>query len=50
MAANYAVLRDNDLLLEEGKEDELLGYLQIQLGRTKEEIHIVISELQGATL
>ena len=34
----YAQLTDNDLILVEGKEDELFGRLQVLLGRTKEEI------------
>jgi len=41
----FAILTDNDLLLEEGKEDELLGRLQTKLGKTKEEIHKLISDL-----
>jgi uncharacterized protein YjbJ (UPF0337 family) len=41
----FAMLTDNDLLLEEGKEDEMLGKLQTKLGKTKEEIHKLISEL-----
>ncbi len=41
----YAMLSDNDLLLVEGKQDEMLGRLQIKLGKTKEEIHKLISEL-----
>jgi uncharacterized protein YjbJ (UPF0337 family) len=41
----FAVLTDNDLLLEEGKEDELWGRLQTKLGKTKEEIQKFISEL-----
>lgn len=34
----YADLTDNDLLYEEGKEDELIGRLQEKLGKTKEEV------------
>ena len=34
----FAVLTDNDLLLEEGKEDEMYGRLQQKLGKTKEEV------------
>ncbi len=34
----YAQLTDDDLIFLEGKEDELLGRLQIRLGKTKEEI------------
>lgn len=41
----YATLTDNDVLYEEGKQDELLGRLQIKLGKTKEEIQKMISEL-----
>jgi uncharacterized protein YjbJ (UPF0337 family) len=41
----FALLTDSDLLLIEGKQDEMLGRLQIKLGKTKEEIHKVISEL-----
>lgn len=41
----YAILTDNDVLLVEGKQDELLGRLQIKLGVTKEEIHRIISQL-----
>lgn len=41
----FAVLTDDDLLLEEGKQDELLGRLQAKLGKTKEEIQTLISKL-----
>lgn len=41
----FALLTDSDLLLEEGKHDELWGRLQIKLGKTKEELEKVISEL-----
>lgn len=34
----YAQLTDDDLLLAEGKEDELYGRLQKKLGKTKEEL------------
>ncbi|MFA9186661.1 CsbD family protein [Flavobacterium sp. FBOR7N2.3] len=34
----YADLTDDDLLYEEGKEDELFGRLQQKIGKTKEEI------------
>ncbi|MCX6220884.1 MAG: general stress protein CsbD [Bacteroidia bacterium] len=33
------------MLTEEGKQDEMLGKLQVKLGKTKEEIHKLISEL-----
>jgi len=41
----FAILTDNDLLLVEGKQDELIGRLQIKLGKTKEEILKIISSL-----
>ena len=34
----YADLTDDDLIYEEGKEDELLGRIQKRIGKTKEEI------------
>ncbi len=41
----FAILTDNDLLLMEGKQNELIGRLQIKMGKTKEEIHKIIAEL-----
>ncbi|MDZ4664050.1 MAG: CsbD family protein [Bacteroidota bacterium] len=41
----FAMLTDNDMLLVEGKQDEMIGRLQAKLGKTKEEIHKIISEL-----
>ena len=41
----YAMLTDNDLLLVKGKEEELLGRLQIKLGQTKAEVQKIISEV-----
>jgi len=41
----FSLLTDNDLLLIEGKQDEMLGRLQIKLGKTKEEIHKLIADL-----
>jgi len=41
----FAVLTDNDLMFVEGKKDEMLGKLQIKLGKTKEELRKIISEL-----
>jgi uncharacterized protein YjbJ (UPF0337 family) len=41
----FAILTDNDLLLVEGKQDELIGRLQLKLGKTKEEIMKIISDL-----
>jgi len=41
----FAMLTDDDLLLLDGKQDELLGRLQIKLGKTKEELNKIISGL-----
>lgn len=34
----YADLTDDDLMYEEGKEDELLGRIQKTTGKTREEV------------
>jgi len=41
----FANLTDDDLLFKEGKEEELLERLQNKLGKTKEELHKIISKL-----
>ncbi|MBK0369085.1 CsbD family protein [Flavobacterium agrisoli] len=41
----YADLTDDDLLYAEGKEDELYGRLQQKLGKSKEEVQQMISDL-----
>jgi uncharacterized protein YjbJ (UPF0337 family) len=41
----FAQLTDDDLLMIEGKEDELYGRLQQKLGKTKEEFHAIIAAL-----
>jgi uncharacterized protein YjbJ (UPF0337 family) len=41
----FAMLTDNDLLFLDGKKDELVGRLQIKLGKTKEQIQKILSEL-----
>ena len=41
----YANLTDDDLLFQEGKEEELLGRLQSKIGKTKEEIRSLIGKL-----
>ena len=42
---NYAELTEDDLTYAEGKEDELFGRLQVRLGKTKEDIVKLISDL-----
>jgi uncharacterized protein YjbJ (UPF0337 family) len=41
----YANLTDDDLIYEEGREDELLGRLQKKLGKSKDEVNKIISGL-----
>lgn len=41
----FAKLTNNDLMLLEGKKDELLARLQVKLGKTKEEVLNIISSL-----
>jgi uncharacterized protein YjbJ (UPF0337 family) len=41
----YSMLTDDDLMLVDGKMDELYGRLQIKMGKTKEEIRKLIAGL-----
>lgn len=41
----FALLTDNDLLFAEGKKDEMLGKIQLKLGKTKEELEAIIRAL-----
>jgi len=41
----FATLTDNDLLFADGMKDEMLGKLQVKLGKTKEEMHKIIESL-----
>ncbi len=41
----YADLTDDDLLYEEGKDDEMLGRIQQKIGKTKEEVKAWIESL-----
>ncbi len=41
----YANLTDDDLMFAEGKKEEMYGKLQIKLGKTKEELHKLLSDL-----
>ena len=41
----FAMLNEKDVLLAEGKQDEMLARLQIKLGKTKEELLKIIGEL-----
>jgi len=39
----FAILTEDDLMMVDGKKDELLGRLQVKLGKTKEEIRLLIA-------
>jgi uncharacterized protein YjbJ (UPF0337 family) len=41
----FAELTDDDVLMVEGKQDELFGRLQQKLGKSKEELHALIAQL-----
>ncbi len=41
----FGFLTDNDLMFEDGKKEEMLGKLQIKLGKTKEELLKIIGNL-----
>ncbi|MCB0561944.1 MAG: CsbD family protein [Phaeodactylibacter sp.] len=41
----FAALTDDDLMFEEGKREEMLGKLQIKLGKTQEEMKKILDEL-----
>ena len=41
----FAALTDNDLMFSEGKKEEMFGRLEIKLGKTKDELHKIISSL-----
>jgi uncharacterized protein YjbJ (UPF0337 family) len=46
----YATLTENDLVYVEGAEDELLGRLQVKLGKTKQEILDLFEKVKQITL
>lgn len=41
----FAELTDNDLMFADGKKDEMIGRLQIKLGKTKKEMQKIIGAL-----
>jgi len=42
---SYADLTDDDLLYEEGKEDEMIGRLQTKTGKTRDQVVDWLNEL-----
>jgi len=45
MKQEYAELTDDDLMYEEGQEEELLGKIQKKVGKTKQEVADWINSL-----
>jgi uncharacterized protein YjbJ (UPF0337 family) len=41
----FAALTDNDFLFAQGKKEEMLGKLQLKLGKSKEELSEIIAAL-----
>jgi uncharacterized protein YjbJ (UPF0337 family) len=41
----FGWLTDNDLVYEEGKEDIMLGKIQIKLGKTREQLQAILAAL-----
>ncbi|HBL76227.1 MAG: general stress protein CsbD [Bacteroidetes bacterium GWF2_42_66] len=44
----FAVLTENDLMYTDGRKEEMIGRLQIKLGKTKEELQRIIESLQSS--
>jgi uncharacterized protein YjbJ (UPF0337 family) len=41
----FASLTENDMMFAEGKKEEMFGRLEIKLGKTKEELKRIITNL-----
>lgn len=41
----FAELTDNDLMFIDGKKDEMLGKLEVKLGKTKEELRKILDKM-----
>lgn len=41
----FATLTDNDLLYDEGKKEEMMARIQIKIGKTKDELHKILTDL-----
>jgi uncharacterized protein YjbJ (UPF0337 family) len=40
---DFALITDNDLLFKDGRQDELIGRLQVKLGKSREDILNLLS-------
>jgi uncharacterized protein YjbJ (UPF0337 family) len=45
LRTDFPALTDEDLQYEEGKRDEMLNRIQVKLGKTKEEMDVIIAAL-----
>ena len=43
LSEKFAILTDNDLIVEEGEKEEMFKKLRIRLGKTKEELKKIIA-------
>jgi hypothetical protein len=41
----FATLTDDDLMFVEGKKEEMMGRLQVKLGKSKDELRKIIADL-----
>ena len=41
----FAALTDDDLMFAEGKKEEMLGKLEIKLGKSKDEIRKILDQI-----
>ena len=41
----FASLTENDLMAEDGQTEEMLGRLQLKLGKTKDELRRILAQL-----
>ena len=41
----FADLTENDLMFVEGMQEEMIGRLQLKLGKTREELHKIMATL-----
>jgi uncharacterized protein YjbJ (UPF0337 family) len=45
LKAKYTILTNEDLLFEEGKKEEMMGKLQVKLGKSEKELSEIIERL-----
>ena len=41
----FAILTNNDMMFDEGRKEEMMGRLQIKLGKTKDEMIKIMANL-----